>query len=380
MIRVGLITPSLFTGGGERWMLSLVDHTPGVEWVGCAVVGNADPSVEVSSEMAARMPLLTCRSDANPGRYDWVSHAEFPRRQDALLHLCSRCDVVIAWGVPMLRAWLPAGYEGRTVIVSHGCDDDWTREFVERAACVATDCVAVSQAALNPFGKLAGRAAVIPNGVDPERCRPSMDRAESRRLFGWSDSDVVIGYLGRFGGEKCPGDVAEAVAELRKRTGGGRYKCWYVGAGQVEGILRRGATSLLGDAVRFTAPMRNVGDFLNAMDCLVSTSPSEGFGLSIVEGWLAGVPTVTTPTGIVPEAHLAHGRLSVTVPAFSEPFVVADAIERALRPENREVIERAHLVASECYTAGLMGKRWSDFLQNITVSNGGGGHDRIGEI
>ena len=51
------------------------------------------------------------------------------------------------------------------------------------------------------------------------------------------------------------------------------------------------------DRVIFEGPRHDIGAFLNAIDCFVFPSISEGFGIAVVEAMMAGVPVITSDAG-----------------------------------------------------------------------------------
>jgi glycosyltransferase involved in cell wall biosynthesis len=53
--------------------------------------------------------------------------------------------------------------------------------------------------------------------------------------------------------------------------------------------------------VRFTGHLADITEALAASDLFAFPSRSEGFGLALAEGLVAGLPCVATPTGVAPE-------------------------------------------------------------------------------
>ena len=106
-------------------------------------------------------------------------------------------------------------------------------------------------------------------------------------------------------------------------------------------------------------------DALAALDCFVLASPAEGNSLALLEAWAAGVPTVTTPVGAVPELERRHGPMSVSVPLQPNPHDLAAGVLAAIAPENRPTVENARAVVRGHYTAQQMGAAWSRYLVRI---------------
>lgn len=78
------------------------------------------------------------------------------------------------------------------------------------------------------------RIFVNPNGADPEIYRPAKpdEKVATRSTFGWSEKDIVVGFIGSFGGWHGIEVIAEALPALCKDNpdlcflliGGGNYE------------------------------------------------------------------------------------------------------------------------------------------------------------
>ena len=86
-----------------------------------------------------------------------------------------------------------------------------------------------------------------------------------------------------------------------------------------------------------------------AMDLFVLTSINEGTPVSLIEAMAAGVPSVATAVGGVPDV-IDDGVTGVLIPSRN-PGAVADAIRSAARDTGRgfAMAERARLVVGERY-------------------------------
>jgi glycosyltransferase involved in cell wall biosynthesis len=143
---------------------------------------------------------------------------------------------------------------------------------------------------------------VIPPGVDVGRFRPDADsRAEVRRQLGWSSSERVIGFLGRFVPEKGL-DILTRALSIQP----GRWCALFVGAGPMEGALRR-FERRFPNRVRILTKVQHsaVPAHLNAMDMLCAPSLTtsawrEQFGRMLIEAMACGVPIVASRSGEIP--------------------------------------------------------------------------------
>ncbi len=360
-LRVALLTPTLVMGGAERWMVSLARccHRERIEWTGTALSDGAPASAELCREMAAFMPIYA-GPGAGPTQFSpYVTYCDSAKA--ALAAALRGADVLLTWGVPWL-ADLTGRFDGPVVLVSHG-SGEWCLETVRTSESGATHFVAVSEAALEPFTPSALKVAtVIHNGVDVERCTPSVPRDDVRREWGFSDRHRLIGYVGRYSCEKNPQAAAQAALYL-----GGDYRAVYCGEGWIGDCLRRQVREMAGGRAKFVPMDRQVGNALSAIDVFVLASPTEGFSLSMTEAWYCGVPVVATRVGAVPELERLYGPMVSPVPVHPSPEELGRAVENALTDRFREeVVTKAREVVCAHYTARAMARRWTDYLLSLT--------------
>ena len=177
---------------------------------------------------------------------------------------------------------------------------------------------------------LRARNHVLPNGVDLERFAPR-PRAEARSQLGWDPAEKVMLFLGN------PDDP-------RKNVGLARRAAELVGA-RVPGARLQ---------IAWAIEPEDVPTYMNAADCLLFASRSEGSPNAIKEAMACAMPIVSTPVGDVPE------RLGGVEGCFMrepEPEAFADALVQALdvgrAPAAREAV------------AELSVERIADRLQRI---------------
>ncbi len=165
-LRAGLVTPALYWGGAERWMLDLARFsTHAIDWTGCACVSPAFRDDTMAHLFEQLMPVrgFGC---------------------EAVRQVADGADVLIAWGNYDLAAMVE-GFNGPVVFVGHG-SGSFDRKAVRQAAHGATHHAAVAQAATVPFEGVVPIASVevIYNGIDPNRCKQTVEREDTRRRVG----------------------------------------------------------------------------------------------------------------------------------------------------------------------------------------------------
>lgn len=140
---------------------------------------------------------------------------------------------------------------------------------------------------------------------------------------------MVVGYVGRFATIKGPDLLLEAFALLASEHDTARLVL--VGGGAEDGALRAQASRLgISDRVHFAGPLprEQVFPALRGFDLAVVPSREEGFGLSAAEAMAAGIATVATNVGALPEV-LAQGRIGVLV-APESPAALAQGMAALL--------------------------------------------------
>lgn len=113
-------------------------------------------------------------------------------------------------------------------------------------------------------------------------------RKEMRRKYQISDSDFVIGTVGRLSKIKNQKFLIDILKELHHNNF--RAKLMLVGDGPELNRLRQyAARNQLEDHVIFTGTQNNVNSFYNLMDIFMLPSFAEGLGLVLIEAELTGL-------------------------------------------------------------------------------------------
>lgn len=144
---------------------------------------------------------------------------------------------------------------------------------------------------------------VLPNGVNTEIFRP-IARSQARSRLGWAENEKVALFLGDPSNPRKRVELARAATEL-------------VAAREQNVRLH----------IAWEVPPDEVAYVMNAADCLVFPSRSEGSPNAIKEAMACELPIVATPVGDVPER--LHGITNCWV-RDPEPEAFADALARAL--------------------------------------------------
>ena len=149
-------------------------------------------------------------------------------------------------------------------------------------------------------------ASILYNPIDTERFRPSSAaRISTRKRLGCSDSEVVVGYVGRM--IEAKGIFTLFDAAERFLAAGAATRMLWVGDGEDGGALQaRVARSPYASHHRFEAWEADMAVLYPALDILaVPSIYPEPFGRVSVEAQAATVPVVSSLAGGLPETFLA---------------------------------------------------------------------------
>jgi glycosyltransferase involved in cell wall biosynthesis len=214
-----------------------------------------------------------------------------------------------------------------------------TRWIWRRADRVVAVCESLGRLALRTDPAL--RYAVIPNGVDIGRFRPS-SRAHSRR-----SGSIRCLAVARLVERKGIADLIRAIATLER----GRYQLEIVGSGPDERELQELAAILgVSREVMFTGSLDRAavpGRYREA-DIFTLAPWGDAFGHVFAEAMASGLPIVGSTAGGVPEL-VEHGKNGFLVPP-REPVALAAAIR--LLADNPDLrarmgrLNRAHAEAN----------------------------------
>ena len=184
-----------------------------------------------------------------------------------------------------------------------------------------------------------GQIAVIPNGVDTARFRPTRDEGERlalRKKLGFAPGDQVLTTIGAVTPRKGTDLLIEALRFVAARHPQARLVIIGIRSDRIKPSLadfRRRLEDLLADPklasrVRFTGIVDNVDEYLRASDLYVFASHREGFPNSILEAMASGLAIVTTPFIGIGEDFAEAGRHYLL--AEHDPVSLASAVTTLL--------------------------------------------------
>ena len=175
------------------------------------------------------------------------------------------------------------------------------------------------------IGRL-GQYVVIPPGVALEALP---DRLSARSVLGLPLNQPVILFAGRLTAIKRPDRLIEAMALVLEQQSDAVLAI--AGEGDLLEETRRLAEPL-GPSIRFLGWQKDMAGLYAAADCMVLTSDNEGMPVTLIEGAMAGIPSVTTGVGSAREVVL-DGVTGLVVE--SDATAIAEGLLRLLDDDLR---------------------------------------------
>jgi len=220
-------------------------------------------------------------------------------------------------------------------------NDPWARQWLYGrlyglTARFATRLIAVAPEVKEYHAKFshipAENITTILNGVDVDRFKA--DPAASirlRREFGLSDSDTLVGIIGRLKPQKDHVTFLRAVAEILHSLPQARFLV--VGDGPLRAELETLAQSLgISHAVHFCGLRSDIPAILSSLDLLVMSSQWEGLPITLLEGMAASRAIVTTAVPGILDV-VEPETTAVTVPPADPASLARACIELLNNPQ-----------------------------------------------
>jgi glycosyltransferase involved in cell wall biosynthesis len=232
--------------------------------------------------------------------------------------------------------------------------DRWS---LRKAAHLVTVC-GPFQEQLVERGIAAGRITVRHNAINPFAAPTAGEVEAARRSIGCAAETPVLLMVSRLSREKGHVDLLEALAIL-KRCG---VKCHLaiVGEGYERGAIERARERLgLLDDVTLIGHKNDVRPYFAMATLYLMPSHSEGSPNSLLEAMTAGVPSVASNAGGIPEI-MTDERTGLLTPARN-PEALAKAISRLLGDRDLAARLAANALAEtarftpDAYHAALVG-------------------------
>ncbi|MDD4879448.1 MAG: glycosyltransferase family 4 protein [Candidatus Omnitrophica bacterium] len=294
-MKILLLTSNLNVGGIERYTITLANalwkagHSVFVASAGGELQKDLLPGIK-----AVRVPLGT-KSIASPKITATVFKLRELVKEEKIeiIHAQTRvaqfaaCILSGMTKVPYVSTW-------------HGF---YRPHFFRKVLpCWGEVTIAISMAVYehlkNDFNRDEKKIRVIHNGLDLSRFKhvyTAQEKLEIRKRYGLKESPV-IGIIARLSEEKGHLILLAAFKGLLDDIRDAQLLI--VGGGRIENKIRARVSELgIKGNVCFVGNTLDTHDLLSVMDVFARPSTSEGFGLTIVEAMLMGVPVISSNVG-----------------------------------------------------------------------------------
>jgi glycosyltransferase involved in cell wall biosynthesis len=206
--------------------------------------------------------------------------------------------------------------------------NELNRWSLPSATRVITVCEAFAEE-LTRAGVRTERIRVRHNSVMPPRKVSPDERRALRAHLNLVEDETVILAVGRLSQEKGHADLLHAMAMLREIDAELKFKLVLAGDGPEREQLEHLARSLaVSDRVCFAGHTSDVAPYYAIANVLALPSHSEGSPNVLLEAMAAGVPSVSTSVGGVPE--IAADEVTALLAPARDPSAFAENLQRAV--------------------------------------------------
>lgn len=354
-VRVLWLAKGLGVGGLERILCWWAEHRdPSVLQARVAyVLDGLDSLAPVLTGFGVPVMNLRARNEFD---LRWPARLRRALIEDPVDIVHSQSPYAAAFARLVVRS-LPRRRRPKLVCTDHNVWGDFrlATRLVHRVTCPLDDAhFAVSPTVRDSVPpRLRERVEVLIPGIPVEEVRSRTgDRERVRDELGVPDGGVVVITLANFRPAKRYEDLARAAALVVEAGVDAVFVAIGEGPLQWE-ILGLAAELGITDRFRLLGLREDAAPLLAGADIFVLASDHEGGPLAVLEAMAAGLPVVSTPVGLVPDA-VTEGVNGHIVPIGRPDALAAAIIDLARDPDRRsrmgaaggELVERFDVTPS----------------------------------
>lgn len=205
----------------------------------------------------------------------------------------------------------------------------------------------------------------IPNGLDPNRVKPTVEREQMRSQLGIQNNEIAIFTIGRLATQKGIEYLLEAIAMLKNDQIDSKYGFNIAGSGELEESLKNRAKELnIEDKVRFLGFRSDVNNLLNAADIVVLPSLWEGLSIALLEAMAAKKAIICTEIGS--NITVVEDKRDALVVKPKDVVGLKESIKLLIENEGlrNKIAEQAYKKFSIFFTKEIMLQKYYDFYKN----------------
>lgn len=261
---------------------------------------------------------------------------------------------------------------GPVILEEHGHNrwKRWHHRTLDRLVCSRADGVvccsgSVKRVAQSSMLMPDERFHVLHNCIDLSEIGGRSDsRSPVRTNFNVADDEILVGTVGTLRPEKGHSVLIRAWRQLREQRPDIRAKLVIVGDGPIREQLHNEAKDVPG--IVWAGSRSDVGEVLAAMDAFVFPSVDEGLGIALLEAMAAGLPSVVSNEGGIPEI-VTDGETGIVVEAGDSNALLEGLVrvvcEASLR---RQLGAAAQAVALSEHSPAVYCRRLIDLHTQLT--------------
>lgn len=355
--RILHIIYSLYRGGAERVIEAHLETARDAryEFAVCSLTGGGDLVGRLEAT-GARVHLLEKGRRGNLGVLPRIIGLVRRERID-LLHLHN--PPAALWGTLAAQLGCPGipivrtehrPFRPDTITVVHRMLYASLTKRARRVICV---CDAVRDSYSARFPALAERFVTVHNGIRLEPFENLPPKDHCRKKFKLPPGVHLLGTVGRLVPVKNHLGLITAFHGIKKQVPDAHLAI--VGEGELKEIIVTHAGDLgVADSVSILPATPDIAQFYGALDLFVLPSHSEGLPLTLLEALAAGLPTVATAVGGIPEI-ITEGVDGHLVPAGGTTGIAEMAAALLLDRKRAAVMgEAGRGTVRRRFTAGRM--------------------------
>ncbi len=216
-----------------------------------------------------------------------------------------------------------------------------------------------TQKVLRQSGIPDSKLTIIPNGLRKPHQMTSID--QSRDQFHFPQGKLIIGTLSRLVPHKGTANLIKAMSLLNSV-----HKNLFLvvaGEGTDREYLECLANDLIPGRYKFLGSIKDVDQFMSAIDIFVLPSYMEGFGLVFIEAAFHGIPSIGTCVGGIPDAIIAD-KTGLLVPP-GDHYSLSEAIAQLASDEllRKQMGDTARQRALSDFTEEKMADRYEKLFR-----------------
>lgn len=232
--------------------------------------------------------------------------------------------------------------------ISHSFYRLLLRRLNRRCAAVISNSNAISDVIHKRTNIPNQKIIFIPNAVDLQRFQSDTEaRARLRKQFCFTDTDIVIGFAGRFHEVKGIDCLVAAMRTLVQKDP--RFKLALIGDGPLKESLQRQVQSMrLHNHIVFLGYQQDVSGCMNLFDIGCLPSRHEAFGIAAIEMMSMKIPLICSSIEGLGEI-TEHNKTALHLPTVTPEEIAQCILKLSRDPHLKETLRSNGFEASRSF-------------------------------